>query len=481
MSIPVLGLYGESHTVPGDTLVSYWAALGAGGAGFTASVQITEQGKLFCGSDLQEDGSRFRSTALDDTNQPTGTRGKDTPWKKCWRGHPELSSVLQIFGRRCRIMLIVEPSLAGSAVGSISEKLVQTLHSFGLQERIQVIGKHSVCESIKQKSSAISTVLLWEKEQTAQSNVGTARSCGAEGLCIPVEEIEDDDLELLNESELDLFLSTAFYAFTPEHIQLCNRIKEVKALLVRGVAKTMRLLRPPSLVLSDMFHGEKIDRQLWACGYSHVNTDTTLSQDNGFVIDISSGGDYSGGAAVTRIPVHGDFDTRVDFLVESPQQATTFELAAIGIDPGYFNIDNSRLSSRKVNLTFDVHGTPPYASSERDEADGFRMGWNNSHNFVKIDSDWSAASANMFNKYTPDVGDGAIDNRRGTLRLTRCGSVFTSYYKDKYNEEWVCSGTALVHNLATDVFIRLAAKHWKKGGVPPANRVTFTNFLLFQF
>ena len=54
--------------------------------------------------------------------------------------------------------------------------------------------------------------------------------------------------------------------------------------------------------------------------------------------------------------------------------AETAFLAAIQVDPGY----------REVNLTFDVHGAPPYASSERDENDGFRIGWNNGPALTKF-------------------------------------------------------------------------------------------------
>ena len=166
--------------------------------------------------------------------------------------------------------------------------------------------------------------------------------------------------------------------------------------------------------------------------------------------------------------------------VENPCAGTTFELAAIGIDPGYFNIDNPT-NARKVNLTFDVHGAPPYASSERDEDDGFRIGWNNCYNLTRIDNDWRARSANMYNKYSRDVGYARQDSPSGSLRLTRNGSIFNAYYKDKFNPTWVCSGSALVPNLGEDVYIRLAAKHWQKGDIPPANTIVFKNFRLYQY
>jgi hypothetical protein len=60
--------------------------------------------------------------------------------------------------------------------------------------------------------------------------------------------------------------------------------------------------------------------------------------------------------------------------------------------------------------------------------------------------------------------------------------VFNAYCKDKYNHEWVCTGSELIPNLGPDIHLRLAAKHWNKGGnQAPYNQVTFFNFRVFQF
>jgi hypothetical protein len=269
---------------------------------------------------------------------------------------------------------------------------------------------------------------------------------------------------------------------TPAQFAKVVELKALTGLCFRSVEACVEMVTPPAEVLADDFAGTRIDRTTWSCGYSHQNQDTQISQCDGLTITIKQGGAYSGGAAVTRLPIHGRFDARVDFHVAHPHQGTTFEMAAIGIDPGYFHIDNTDLNSRKVSLTFDVHGAPPYASSERDEDDGFRLGWNNGYNLTKFDPDWAAASVNMYNKYSRDVGDGAKDNPAGSLRLVRHGSVFNAYYKDKYNQEWVCTGAELIPNLGPDIHLRLAAKHWNKGGRPaPHNQVIFSNFRVFQF
>lgn len=156
-------------------------------------------------------------------------------------------------------------------------------------------------------------------------------------------------------------------------------------------------------------------------------------------------------------------------------------MAAICIDPGTTHIDNTNLNTKNINLTFDVHGSPPYASSECDEDNGFRIGWNNSFNLTRIDSDWSSISANMYNKYGRNVGQNINKCGKGFLRLIRNGNVFTSFYKDDFNPNWVCSGAALLQNISDNIFIRLAGKHWPKdNNTPPANHITFTEFKLFQ-
>ena len=131
-----------------------------------------------------------------------------------------------------------------------------------------------------------------------------------------------------------------------------------------------------------------------------------------------------------------------------------------------------------------MHGAPPYASSERDQNDAFRCGWNNSFNFAKFGGkaspEWEASSSNMYNKYGRGVGDGSPANPNGKLRLTRKGDLFNSYYRDAHNSEWVCSGTMLVQNLPTTTYLRLAAKHWHKIDPAPGNVVSFWDFTFSQ-
>lgn len=502
-NLPVYGLHGNPHAAPADTMAGYWAALGAGAAGIVAAVQLSADGIPICAPDNRitdsenspfpisdhtakecariNAGATFRSVILDQNNQTDGRFGSDTPWKSASLIQPRLQEVLQVFGRRTEIMLLVTESADPARLALLVGKILEMLKSFGLEEHVTLIGDKQVCLYCRESPTETPFAYILSAGETIQNAMETARRAGIKSFYLSLEDIKTVDLEQIRANGCTFLLTCKGFSLSPFEYREIGGQEGLRGLVMRGVDRTVQLVTPPALVMADDFSGNVIDLDLWTCGYSHCNRDTVLSQNDGLTIAIAEGGEYSGAAAVSRIPVHGDFDAQVDFYVESPQQATTFELAAITIDPGYHHPQNDDLNSRNVNLTFDVHGAPPYASSERDEDNGFRIGWNNSHNLTRIDTEWQSDSGNMYNKYGPDVGDGTQDNLSGTLRLTRHGTVFNSYYKDKYNAEWVCSGSALVHNMADEVFLRLAAKHWRKGGIPPSNKVRFSKFRLHQF
>lgn len=509
--LAIYGLHGASHTCPADTVDSYWAALGAGADGIVASLELTAGGTVVCcpsptlqGADgsqravigMQDAelfkvdaGASFRSTVLDAANQPTGERGGDNPWqgtpnKKKALSYPTLLQVLQLFGRRTRLLLLIRGDQGAEAASAVADKTLQQLRDTGLAERVVLIAQQDICAWIHERSPRTELACISDEGKPLAENVRVALETGALYLFVRLEELLSERESCKARLPISLLLTSNRMpiAPTPEAFGIIAACESVSGLCFPGVEVTVELRTPPACVLSDSFEGTRFDRDKWACGYSHQNTDTQISQDGAVVIDIKDGGEYSGAAAVTVLPVHDRFDARVDFKVARPAQGTTFEMAAIGIDPGYFNIDNTRLDSKTVNLTFDVHGAPPYASCERDEDDGFRVGWNNGYNLTRIDTNWAASSANMYNKYGRDVGDGAADSPTGTLRLVRTGAVFNAYYQDEHNRTWVCCGSALVSNLGREVHLRLGAKHWPKTGPqPPGNTVTFTNFRLYQF
>ncbi|MBN3564851.1 hypothetical protein [Aliamphritea spongicola] len=512
---------GDCWVTPPSTMESLWAGLGGGANGLCLDVLLTRDKQIICtpnaslehscGVPAQVDsmnldairkldaGKTWRSSELDSNYQPTGAQGEDTPWDASSQRPVVLSKledVLRIFGRRTQLLIRLH-DLTYEHQSELATLLTELLNRFGLAKRACIIAPIATCQLMRQQG--------YHGELAAD----LTRMNGLSPATLDAASCVDTDYQLawaeefvsyfLNgnrpvQNENWLLITQQPFAPTPETISaLKYAAPHIAGLIAKGALPTSEQLLPPAQVMQDNFDGDRIDRNLWTAGYSHTNQDTRIYQEDGLHIDIKQGGEYSGAAAVTCDCYHGDFDAQVDFHVAFPHQGTTFEMAAIGIDPGYFNISNDNLNGKKVNLTFDVHGAPPYASSERDEDDGFRTGWNNSFNLTKIGSvsqengelkidDWVASSVNMYNKYRRDVGYGGNDSPAGTLRLIRRGPVFSSYYRDALNKAWVCSGTVLVHNLQSEAFIRLAAKHWKKRNPePPKNKVTFKQFRLFQY
>lgn len=515
--IPIFGFGGDALTTPENTIEAYWTALGGGATGIAVEVRLSRDGVVVCSehddfsqtcddyrgvteidwNDIRrlDAGFTFRSTVLGADHQPTGERGADRPWlgnmpsKRAVRV-TRLSEVLRVFGRRVPIII----RLPDSNLPLVKATVVE-LRRFGLLGRIQLAGSRETCVELSDMVRGVRCILVGDARAAPVDQVPVAEALGAEALwldwdvaCPAVSGgvVFDPGLAAaLDGSYMGLLLGSDRmpFAASPAHFAAIDGISVKFGIVARGVLPTVESLTPVSLVASDRFEGTRIDPGLWAAGYSQPNQDTEIFQDDDLQIRIRSGGSYSGAAAICTLPVYGRFDARVAFHVNNPKAATTFELAAICIDPGYHDIDNSDPTKISYNLTFDVHGAPPYASSERDEDDGFRCGWNNSFNLTRIEGgQWHARSVNMYNKYGRDVGDGGADNPEGQLRLVRNGPVFACYYTDRHNAAWVSSGAMLVQNMSEDVYLRLAAKHWAKGGGnPPENHIRFRDFRLFQF
>jgi hypothetical protein len=514
--ILVYALGGDALTSPEHTETSFLAALGGGAGGIVSGVRLSKDGVSVCANhntfeqtcgdkravremtwneiSKLDAGFTFCSMPLDNENQPSGDPGKDKPWQGNLPKKPairvlRLDQALILLARRCTLMLLLPPG-----ENDLVDAVVSELKKYGVLNRVKLLGDLSVCKYIEGKYPCSQYVLIGAPGQNPSEQLRLAEALGAKNLCLDWDnachnlegriEFDPDLKENLTKSNVRLLLESGSMPFAPKpaYFKAVQFIEEIEGIIAAGTLPTVEGLTPSALIAQDDFAGKSVDQKLWAAGYSHINQDTVISQNDGLCVDIIEGGSYSGAAAVCLIPLHGRFDAQVDFHVGNPKQGTTFEMAAICIDPGYHHMNNSDLNTRNVNLTFDVHGAPPYASSERDEDDGFRCGWNNGFNLTKVDPNWEAASVNMYNKYGRDVGNGDADNPVGSLRLIRNGSVFTTYYKDKYNDAWVCSGSMPVQNMSDDVYIRLAAKHWNKGSnPPPGNSVRFYGFRLYQF
>ncbi len=525
----IYALNGDGWSTPASTVESFWSALGAGANGLILNLFLTKEGVLVCApaANLQDScgvdvniidltltelqaydaGKTFRSTQLDDEGQATGLRGNDTPWQNREKDyplkerkalvHPTFETVLQLFARRTSITVML-PDESYVETPTLIEMLLQMLNRYGVQNRVAITGRLEQLKSVRALSPHAELVLDYCSSTLALDVIEQMRVLHCHNLQVTrqqLDEIPGTELAELISVANDEGIGWRFvlpnmpWAPTPA---ACHQLETLPCLMdgliTQGVLPSVNAVAPRVPVFTESFAGKQLDLTRWSGGYSHINTETEITVDDELIIDIKEGNAYSGGAAIALLPFHGDFDATVQFRVEHPHQATTFEIAAIAIDPGYAHLDNTDLDSRKVNLTFDVHGAPPYASSERDQNDGFRCGWNNSYNLTKFgdqeterkDAEWIPASSNMYNKYSRDVGDGSTENLEGYLRLVRTGAVFNSYYRDKHNSEWVCSGSMLVQSMPQDIYIRLAAKHWHKVHPAPGNTIRFKNFVVWQ-
>lgn len=526
----IYALNGDGWASPASSMESFWSALGAGANGLVLNIFLSKDGVLVCAPDANlqsscgvdveiaeltlveiqayDAGKTFRSTQLDAQGQSTGVRGDDIPWQGLQQEyplktrialiHPAFETVLQTFGRRTTITVVL-PDNTYPEITELIDTLLGLLDDFGLLGRIAICGTQEQLVQVRERSPQAELVLDVSSGLLTLDVIEPLLVLDCATLQVTLQQLETmsgpDLAELIattNDEDIGwrFVLPDMPWAPTPEALDKLEQLPcLIDGLLSHGTLPSVNAIAPRSLVFKESFAGQQLDSKRWSGGYSHINSETKLSVDDELIIDIAEGCVYSGGGAIALLPIHGDFDATVSFSVANPHQATTFEIAAIAIDPGYEHLDNTDLNTRNINLTFDVHGAPPYVSSERDQNDGFRCGWNNSFNLTKFgenkdpskDAEWIAASGNMYNKYGRDVGDGSTQNLDGELRLLRTGSVFNTYYRDKHNVEWVCSGSMLVQNMPQDVYLRLAAKHWHKIDPAPTNTVRFRNFAVRQY
>lgn len=232
---------------------------------------------------------------------------------------------------------------------------------------------------------------------------------------------------------------------------------------------------------TDAFQGPQLHER-WAGGHYNRSREGRIWLDGGLHIAFEQGRQYASAGVVTREPIEGDFDAHVRFEVENPVLGTTFELAAITVDPPRHSAlsqdDADEFSRSRV---YDVHGVPPYVSSEFDEADGWRIGWNRSSAQARPGAEGTLIADNHFNRYGNNAGPKPSGHAQGWLRLLREGTGFRSFRRDEQGR-WQPTGAVSAMNLPHAVFLRLAAKHWLKTGLAaaPANHVRFADFALHQ-
>lgn len=239
-----------------------------------------------------------------------------------------------------------------------------------------------------------------------------------------------------------------------------------------------------TMLWQDSFGGAELNAQRWVGGHYNTSAECKIHVDNGLHIAFDEGVEYASAGVLTREPIVGDFEASLRFKVENPALGTTFELAAITVDPPRSSaLDQHQADSYTRSRVYDVHGVPPFVSSEFDEADGWRISWNRSSAQAKQGADGEMTADNHFNRYGRNHGNKPVGPAEGWLRLVRQGDQWRSFGKaSTADATWFPTGDVVQMNLSGPVFLRLAAKHWVKRrdgrDRAPSNKVHLHNFEL---
>ncbi len=222
----------------------------------------------------------------------------------------------------------------------------------------------------------------------------------------------------------------------------------------------------------------------WAAGYLNTSPEAHLTLGGpGIEFSFAAGKDYASCGLVTRAAITGNFEARVHFEVTRPAAGATFELAAISIDPPRESqADAAQANPYALSRVYDVHGAPPYVSSEFDENDGWRIGWNRASASTVVGANGQPISDNHFNRYGQNTRPLDIAGPvRGWLALRRAGADWFSGGAQDDGAAWRETGSVRDMNLPDAVFLRLGAKHWPKAGGPsPAQCVRMLRFELWR-
>lgn len=231
----------------------------------------------------------------------------------------------------------------------------------------------------------------------------------------------------------------------------------------------------------DRFAGQDLSAH-WVAGHLNLSPEVRLWIDDGVHIEFDLGDQYASAGLVTRVPIDGDFRALVRFAIDAPAKGSTLELAAVSATPPALSHFKPQDPSQTA-LIFNVHGEPPYASSEFDEDDGWRLGWNWHPPEYEMGPGGEIWASNKYNRYSPSQSPQPMGEAQGWLMLERRdGRDWLAQRRSDTMDPWqpvhAVTGTAL----PGPVHLRLLAKHWvkKKIGLEsaPANRVFFGDFEL---
>ncbi len=238
------------------------------------------------------------------------------------------------------------------------------------------------------------------------------------------------------------------------------------------------------MLWTDDFKGPELSPQ-WVGGHFNRSHEVHMEIGDGLRISFDQGDQYASAGVVTKESIAGDFDAEIMFHVANPAQGTTFELAAILASPP---LSSSILSETfsEASRVFNVHGSPPFVSSEFDESDGWRIGWNwgDKQGGWNKDGEWQAD--NTDNNYGKSTFGATNKPAQGWLKLSRRdGKIWQTYGRNLAIDSWRESGSQETELLSGPIYLRIVAKHWVKHRigltVAPANSVIFSNFSLKAF
>jgi len=238
------------------------------------------------------------------------------------------------------------------------------------------------------------------------------------------------------------------------------------------------------LVWEDDFKGPELS-QYWVGGHFNRSLEVHVEIRDGLRINLDEGVQYASAGVVTKDAINGDFEAELMFDVTHPAQGSTFELAAILVAPPPETF-NPSLAISEAHRVFNVHGAPPYVSSEFDESDGWRIGWNWGDKQGAWDKTKEWRADNTDNEYGPSKFGPGKGPTQGWLRLSRkSGTLWQASGRRLATDTWFESGRQSTELLTGPVYLRIVAKHWVKHRlnltVAPENAVVLTSFKLRAF
>lgn len=231
----------------------------------------------------------------------------------------------------------------------------------------------------------------------------------------------------------------------------------------------------------DNFDGPELS-QFWIGGHFNRSYEVRLEISEGLRISFDEGIQYASAGVVSKQTIDGDFEAELRFIVTNPAHGSTFEMAAIQVAPPLVtSIPPLKLS--EANRVFNVHGAPPYISSEFDECDGWRIGWN----FGNRQGGWSDTGEwladNSDNQYGKSQFGPIEGLTSGWLKLSRVnGTLWQVSCRRLDTDDWVEVGSKNTELLSGPIYLRLVAKHWVKhrinATIAPENSVILSKFKL---